>query len=100
MVLIVAFGFIHWIRERIVEWLTARPESGFPTVVGSSCTSLVADYLSSNTVSNASHEVLAIPGETISANARLSNDDTQLFFLHGKTTSNIWLMRFPGASSK
>lgn len=46
-----------------------------------------------DTASGAGREVLAIPGETLAAPA-LTADDSQLFFLHGATSSDIWLMRF------
>jgi Tol biopolymer transport system component len=52
-----------------------------------------------DTVSNESHGVLTIPGESI-VSGRLSGDNTQLFFGHLKTSGNIWLMRFSEARSK
>jgi Tol biopolymer transport system component len=46
-----------------------------------------------DTASGATREVLAIPGESLSE-PRLTADDSQLFFRHGTTDGDIWLMRF------
>jgi Tol biopolymer transport system component len=46
-----------------------------------------------DTASGAGREVLAIPGETL-GQAALTADDSQLFFTHGATSGDIWLMRF------
>jgi hypothetical protein len=34
-----------------------------------------------------------MPGENLAA-ARLAADDSRLFFIHGATESDIWLVRF------
>ena len=46
-----------------------------------------------DTATNATREILAMPGENVSG-ARLAADDSQLFFAHGTTDSDIWLVRF------
>ena len=46
-----------------------------------------------DTASNATREILAMPGENL-AGARLAADDSQLFFVHGTTDSDIWIVRF------
>jgi serine/threonine protein kinase len=45
-----------------------------------------------DTASGVAREVLAIPGETL-AQAALTADDSQLYFTHGATSGDIWLMR-------
>jgi Tol biopolymer transport system component/predicted Ser/Thr protein kinase len=46
-----------------------------------------------DTASNTTREILAMPGENLAA-ARLAADDSRLFFIHGATESDIWLVRF------
>lgn len=46
-----------------------------------------------DTMSGAGREVLAIPGEALAAPVPAA-DDSQLFFTHGATSGDIWLMRF------
>jgi Tol biopolymer transport system component len=52
-----------------------------------------------DSVSNSSHELLALPDEAV-LGGRLSADNTQLFFVRAKTSGDIWLMRFPQANSR
>ena len=49
-----------------------------------------------DTVSGETRELLSLRGETLS-NPIVTSDDSQLFFTHGTTTADIWLMRFGDA---